>query len=52
MDAMLGPDYEKGLAKLKTLVEADAAARVEAERLAAEAAAAEAAEDAEAGEAE
>jgi hypothetical protein len=27
MDAMMGPDFEKGLSKMKTLVEADAAGR-------------------------
>lgn len=39
MDAMLGADFEKGLARMKPLAEADAVARVEAERVAAEAAA-------------
>ncbi len=39
MDTMLAPQFDKGLATLKPLVEADAAARVEAERVAAEAAA-------------
>lgn len=40
MDAMLGADFEKGLKKLQPLAEAEAARRVEAERVAAEAAAA------------
>lgn len=43
MDAMLGADFEKGLARLKPLAEERAKARVEAERAAAEAAAAQAA---------
>lgn len=40
MDSMIGPDFERGLGTLKPLVEADAKARAETERLAAEAAAA------------
>lgn len=40
MDAMIGADFDRGLGTLKPLVEADAKARVETERLAAEAAAA------------
>ncbi|MFZ5479987.1 MAG: SRPBCC family protein [Myxococcota bacterium] len=43
MDAMLGKDFEKGLNTLKPLAEADAKARVEAEKKAAEEAAAAAA---------
>lgn len=43
MDAMIGADFEKGLVKLKPLVEADAVARLEVERVAAETAAAAAA---------
>lgn len=39
MDAMLGKDFEKGLATLQPLAEADATKRIEAERAAAEAAA-------------
>ncbi len=42
MDDMLGPDYEKGLKKLKPLVEAAAAERMAAEKAAADKAAAEA----------
>ncbi len=40
MDAMIGPDFEQGLASLKPLAEADAAARIDAEKVASEAAAA------------
>lgn len=40
MDAMLGADFQRGLDKLKPLVEADATARLAAEKAAADAAAA------------
>ena len=51
MDAMLGPDYEAGLATLKATAQADAKARIAAaEEAAAEAAAAEQAAAAQAGE--
>jgi hypothetical protein len=40
MDAMVGPDFEKGLASMKTLAEADAAKRAADAKAAAEAAAA------------